>query len=316
MTLYRFLAAYDSGVDFLTMDEALDNKVLTVAERNESGSVPEIQVSNRSDHMVLMLDGEELVGASRTVCNVTVLVGPGSETVVPVSCVEQGRWSYRTREFHSGRRSMSPSMKRGKTESVTENLAQSRSFEADQRLVWEEVEAKHARMGTPLSPTMAMAHLFDSHATSTGEYLKAFHPVDNQIGMIVFIDGEMAGIELLCKFGAFQKIHKKLVESYVMDALETAPAASKVKKRASRTKVQALLHEAAAAHVQRRESVALGHDIRLESDELVGAGLECEGKILSMTLFQRAGDRGQPTSGSMGKASTRSRWVRQRFVTE
>ena len=65
MTLYCFLAAHDSGVDFLTMDEALDSQVLTVAERNESGSVSEIHVSNRSDQPVLMLDGEELVGAKQ-----------------------------------------------------------------------------------------------------------------------------------------------------------------------------------------------------------------------------------------------------------
>jgi hypothetical protein len=39
--------------------------------------------------------------------------------------------------------------------------------------------------------------------------------------MVVFIDGQVAGVELLGRFEAFYKNRSKLVHSYVMDTLET-----------------------------------------------------------------------------------------------
>ncbi len=48
--------------------------------------------------MILILDGEELVGAKQNrIVNTTILVVALSTLVIPVSCVEQGRWSYRER---------------------------------------------------------------------------------------------------------------------------------------------------------------------------------------------------------------------------
>jgi len=63
---------------------------------------------------------------------------------------------------------------------------------------------------------------YESYEDLTEYYLKAFHSEDEQIGMVVFIDGEVPGAELLDKFGSFGKNHSKLVHSYVVDALETA----------------------------------------------------------------------------------------------
>ena len=176
MTLYCLLSAHEAPVDFVTLDNALATGALCVTEVTEGGSVPELKVNNKSDQKILLVDGEELVGAKQNrVLNITILIAPKSETNIPVSCVEQGRWSYRA-----------------------------------------------ARMAARPSPTMAMADLYESHKDATQAYLSAFRPVFNQVGIIVFIDGSVAGVEILNKFQSFREIHSKLVKSYVMDALETA----------------------------------------------------------------------------------------------
>jgi hypothetical protein len=63
-------------------------------EIDEGGSVPELRVQNKSASMILILDGEELVGAKQNrIVNTTILIQGKSTTVIPVSCVEQGRIS-------------------------------------------------------------------------------------------------------------------------------------------------------------------------------------------------------------------------------
>ena len=62
---------------------------LQVTEVDESGSVPELLATNTGDEMVLLLDGEELVGAKQNrILNITLLAPAMQDTVIPVSCVE------------------------------------------------------------------------------------------------------------------------------------------------------------------------------------------------------------------------------------
>jgi hypothetical protein len=260
------------------------------------------------------LDGEELVGAKQNrVLNVTILVAPHSELKIPVSCVEQGRWSYDSREFSSASRHMSADLRKKKSRSVHENLSSRSSFASNQGEVWEEIEVKFSRMAEPQSPTMALSDLYISKQTSVAEYQKSFSPQENQIGMAVFIDGALAGIEFLDKYDKFRLTHKKLVTSYIMDALETVNPDKEYKADASKEKVLDYLTVAANAVLELRPSVALGQDVRLDSDGLMGAGLEFEGQILQLSLFLKNNNSvGQKRESSMQQASQRRNLLRRR----
>jgi hypothetical protein len=307
MTLYCLLAAKEADTDFITLDEALDSGALAITELDDSGSVPQLRVRNKSYRKVLLLDGEEFVGAKQNrVLNVTILIAAKSETLIPVSCVEEGRWSYRSREFGSAGRAMCPKLRMKKVRSVRDSLTATGSFTANQDMVWDEIDAKFERMAAEPSPTMAMSDLYESHEDLSLKYLKAFKPVDKQIGMAVFIDGHMAGVELLCQFDAFTKSHAKLVQSYVMDALETAVVKVKGKARPSKTKATGMLQSAAMASVERRQSVALGEDVRLEADDLMGAGLAFESEIIQISIFLKSEEETSPRSRSMRRASDRA----------
>ena len=51
--------------------------------------MPTLRVINGADRPVLLLDGEELVGAKQNrVLNTSVLVAKGARLDIPVSCVE------------------------------------------------------------------------------------------------------------------------------------------------------------------------------------------------------------------------------------
>jgi hypothetical protein len=313
MTLFCLLSTTESPLDFLTLDEALKAEALIISEVSQSGSVPELSVSNRSKNYVLLLDGEELVGAKQNrVLNVTILIAPESETIIPVSCVEQGRWSYRSRHFGSHSRAMSAKLRKVKSETVAMNLMHHGVFASDQGRVWNEIADKYERMSADQSPTMAMADLYDQYEHTSREYMKAFHPVESQIGMIVFIDGVPAGMELLNKMEAFIKIHSKLINSYVMDALETAPEQSKSSTLQSlKNKAGKLMDSVQNARATVRKSVAMGNDLRLESPEVSGGGLEFNGRLLHLSMFPREAGRDEYRERRMAPASRRRNMRRE-----
>ena len=100
LAVFPVLSDYVVPFDYLTLDEALFEDLIEVVEIDEGGSVPELKVINKAKVSVLLLDGEELVGAKQNrVVNTTILLKKESETVIPVSCTEEGRWSYVSEEF-------------------------------------------------------------------------------------------------------------------------------------------------------------------------------------------------------------------------
>jgi len=93
---------------FSLLDDAIKTDKFRVTEVSDSGTVPELKVINHLDTDVLIIDGEELVGAKQNrIVNTTILVGKEREVVIPVSCVEQGRWNYRSKKFSSGKSNLS-----------------------------------------------------------------------------------------------------------------------------------------------------------------------------------------------------------------
>jgi hypothetical protein len=59
--------------DYLVLDDALTHKWVEITESNEQGRVPELGIVNRGNMAVLLLDGEELLGAKQNrVLNVGV----------------------------------------------------------------------------------------------------------------------------------------------------------------------------------------------------------------------------------------------------
>src|SRR5262245_38475968 len=95
LAMYPLLAQGGAPAAYLTLDEALARGDARITEVSGSGTVPELRFENGGMEHILLVDGEELVGALQNrVLNVSILVGAQRSVLIPVSCVEQGRWSY------------------------------------------------------------------------------------------------------------------------------------------------------------------------------------------------------------------------------
>jgi len=277
------ISTNDSGPDYWTMKEAMERNLLTVSEVSEGGHVPELKVSNRGDKPVLLLDGEELAGAKQNrVLNTTILLREKSETTIPVSCTEHGRWSYRSDHFEESGYIMSACLRSVKNASVHENLKSECSFRSDQGAVWDGI-AFQARANKVNAPTGAMRDALESRQEDLDEYLEHFPVVAGQNGLLVMVNGKVIGMDLVSRTAAFATLHPKLIRSYVMDALTEKPA--KV-KTASRKKADAFLTEITQCIENKFDSIGYGRDYRYEGEKIVGSALVHDSTVIHMAFFQ------------------------------
>src|SRR4030095_6194069 len=97
--------------------------LVEITESSETGQVPELKVVNRGDSAVLLLDGEELLGAKENRgLNLTILAPAHHSSTIPVSCVESGRWRRVSKQFASAPRAHFAEGRAAKMSQVTSSL--------------------------------------------------------------------------------------------------------------------------------------------------------------------------------------------------
>jgi len=283
-------------LEYLLLDEALSQDSIEVTEVDKAGSVPELKIINKSPEMVLILDGEELVGAKQNrIINTTILIGANATIVIPVSCVEQGRWSYHSPRFSSGVRMMSSGLRAMKSIHVHRSIRETGHYTSDQVEIWAEISDKATRRRAT-SPSMAMSEIYEKDRPSIQEYIKHFKLINSQVGAVFMINGKAVGMDAVGKPETFSKIFKKLVESYALDAVDWLDPEKE--PEVPKSEVTKFMRDSQATRVESHESVGLGIDYRLESKKLTGFSLALDDQILHLCIFAREDDRDREVSGS------------------
>jgi hypothetical protein len=276
---------YNSGDDslYITLKEAMDVDLLSVTEIDESGSVPELKVINKASVPVLLLDGEELWGAKQNrILNTTILLKQNSETVIPVSCTEQGRWSYNSRKFRESGNVASYRVRRSKSSSVNESLKMRGEFRSDQRAVWNEIDdmAQDARV---TSRTRAMQDVYQSMDADLEEYQRAFPVSYGQKGLLVMVNGELMGFDIISSGIAYCVLHRKLLKSYALEAILREDEADDAFNGVDKAKL--FLDEVRLSMDEKHKSIGYGYDHRLEGPSVVGSSLTYHDQVIHAAFF-------------------------------
>jgi len=304
MATVPLLAPGDNGPEYLTLQDALDQQVLKITEIDQSGSVPELKVMNTATQYVLLLDGEELMGAKQNrVLNTSILLKPQTETIIPVSCTEQGRWAYSSAEFSSSGHVMARSIRSSKTRSVHESLRRERSYSSDQGTVWNEINELSAATRVN-SPTGAMRDVYESKASELAEYEKAFAPQPKQQGLLVLINAQVVGFDILSRSSAYQQLHPKLLKSYAVDAIQHS---SEPSDTPSLSTAQAFLAAIRDCTAQDYPSTGYGDDHRFEGRTMVGSALVADESVIHMAFFTIA----ESESSEKMASYQQRRWFRR-----
>lgn len=130
----------------------------TIEELSASGSVPALQAKNATTFDVLLIAGQLVQGGKQNRgINADMLVGAGQSAKIPVTCVEQGRWSGtpRSRFGHAGFEPID--VRFSKMRDVHESQRAGGDAEANQSKVWSTI-SQMSRVLRSESPSADLLH--------------------------------------------------------------------------------------------------------------------------------------------------------------
>lgn len=270
----------DAPLDYLTLDDALAAKVLSVTEVDEGGRVPTLLVSNDSNQMVFLMAGEQLIGAKQNrVLNASIMVKARSKLVVPVSCVERGRWGYRSRAFSGSGTASHGTLRRMMSRQAHQGYRSHRTPSSQQGQVWGQISEKLAQLGS-VSSSDALEQVYEDHRARLDAITREVRVPDDCHGVVFALGGRVAGVDLFDNPKTLSKLLPKLVRAYAIDAIVAKDA-----KNVDRDAVTAWLKTAPSATAEVYDSPGLGSDVRLESQQIAGAALVVDDHAIHVELF-------------------------------
>ena len=280
--VFGLLRPGGDGPDYRTLDEALALEKLEVQEISQAGRVPRIRVVNHLDIPVFLMAGEQLVGAKQNrVLNASILLDARAELELPVSCVEQGRWSYRGAGFGSKQSSSHYALRAKMAKHVHGAYRDHGAPDSDQGEVWREVALKLS-MHMVESPSGALDALYEKQGDRLGRATERLQPRAEWSGAVFCFGDGIVGLDLFDRPATLQKQWAKLSRAYALDVLDR-----KENPSVPRNRVSEWVRGSASALIDLFPSPGLGVDCRLESTRHFGAVLVVDGRPLHLEMFHQ-----------------------------
>ena len=166
---------------------------------------------------------------------------------------------------------------------VFESLKLRGTRDAGQGAVWEDVSRLGADLQAP-SRTSAMKDTTRRYRESLDETIGAFQVLGGQVGACIFIDGRMAGMEVVSNPVAFRSLWPRLMRSYTLDSRRLKTRPTKQDERPI-DRAQRVVSEVLAASWQEFDAVGTGKDLRLEYPGATGSALIYEDDVVHLSVM-------------------------------
>ncbi|HRI85170.1 MAG TPA: hypothetical protein PK536_06955 [Ignavibacteria bacterium] len=219
VSILQFKTDYADTFSYISLNAALRDKYVEISETNVNGEVNKIRLINKSEFYVFISDGDILTGAKQNrVINTSALIAPDSETDIPVSCVEAGRWKFKTREFTGTDFYFPTNMRRNKSKDILYNLRTDGRHSANQSRVWNEVN-EYEEILKMKSSTSDLSELLSRKRGEIDETMNHFRVKKGSNGMAVFFGKKIFCIEIFNSTEIFEECFPKLLGSVGVDFL-------------------------------------------------------------------------------------------------
>jgi hypothetical protein len=285
LVVFPLLGRQFEAPDYVTGPEAFESLLLEVTEL-ESPEVPRLAVTNRADVPVLLVEGEMLVGGDQNrTMNVSVLCPPKTRTVVPVSCVEAGRWG--TRRTMSGNNKHAPgSLRAAKTAHLEPRSCDASYRPSNQNFVWDAVNRQSLAHGI-YSETAALDDLQEEFEERVSEQLERIEPEPNQIGVVCTVGHEVVWLDVFDRTSTLSRYLRAIVAGHSLDEEFSAGDGDPV------AAIESFLTLVNSSMPDTGKGVGLGDEVLLRGG-VAGVGVSYGGHLVHLAAF--------PLSSAVGAA--------------
>jgi hypothetical protein len=283
LTVFPLIGGQFRAPAYLTGPEAFEAGLLEVNELDPP-EVPKLALTNLSDLPVLLVEGEMLVGGDQNrTMNVTVLCPPRARTVVPVSCVEAGRWGAR-RTISRKRKHAPGSLRAAKTAHLEPRSDDVGARRADQGLVWEEVSRQSIAHGV-YSGTSALDDVQEEVEGRISEQLASIEPQPNQVGVVCIVGDEVVGLDVFDRASALSQYLRAIVAGHALDDVTVSGRGDPI------AAIERFLAQVDASRCDTGKGVGLGDEVLLRG-VVAGVGLSYGDHLVHLAAFPTPLDAG------------------------
>lgn len=201
---------------------------------------------------------------------------------IKVSCTEAGRWEYTTNHFKYSGHFAEAKLRKAKIQDVTESLKTSGIRKSNQARIWNRISEVSNNLEVK-SKTSAMREIYTNNKAKINKYLDNFKDENNIIGSIILINNEVSGIELLFNRTLYKENYRKLIESYIPEAIERENEDYDNKS----IDVDEFINKIITSKTQQYEPDGIGVDVRVESDDIIGSTILLENNPINASFFRK-----------------------------
>lgn len=235
LTVFLLLSGEQDGREYITLDQGLDKKLVTVNEKARE-QVSELLIENKSDKHLFLQEGDRVQGGNQDRIIITSLVIPPKSGPMPLPtfCCEAGRWTAGSSGKMFANTSNAVLAPQGVRAAAKYSPGRS-----GQGAVWDRVamdkKSASEKLGVPNTNTTLNETLDSKQVKKLCEDcakalngLPEKHP--DAIGVAIVVNGKIEEINIYPNAKLFQFIYPRLVQSYALqaalekDALKGKPA--------------------------------------------------------------------------------------------
>lgn len=286
LSIVQFQTEQVDSFDYVSLDYAIDNNLIEIKEISQSGSVNTIFVLNKSEKYVFMMDSDVLIGAKQNrVLNTSILLEPNSKTEIPVSCVEAGRWRYRSSRFRHSDFTIAPKIRYEKAKDVKKSLEKKRGFMADQHKVWDGVLDSSMKMNV-YSDTSDYSEIFEKRKIYFDDFLKSFRLNSESNGVAIFMRKKLLSIDVFNRRDIYSKYFTKIIKGAAIEAYELEERDESLSPSEANYKVVDFFDKYDSIEKDTHKSIGVGIEKRFENKYITGFELEYQGNLIHLAAIQ------------------------------
>jgi hypothetical protein len=281
LTVYPLFTELKSPLSYKTLEEGIKEGKVRIGEVSQAGHVPELYFENQGDERIFLMDGEELIGAKQNrVLNTSILTEVRSKTVIPVSCVEQGRWRSDSAHMDTGC-FLSPEVRSAKTASVSANLKHNKMYCSDQGAVWAGVDNVLRESGAE-NCSSQLHHAYKMQAGRLEGYLKNIPCPEGAVGVVAVIGGRPVCADIFDQARTLEKLWARILKSYALDALRDGKKGAKPVEAAPGSFIRPEKFTEFSAF----DSIGLGQDVRFAGPGFTASALVVESTVVHCSFLR------------------------------